>query len=316
MAAITYKAPAKVILSGEHAVVYGKPALICGLGKYMYVTVSDKGETDTQLLAGSKPVIEAVHTYLKKNYPDKQLKIPVISVKNDVPLGRGLGSSAAFAIALSAALLHYHLGEEPAKDTVNSLAYTAEKHFHGTPSGADNTTCCYGGLIYFRKEFEFLKTISALNAKLPEQIESRLLLIDSGKPVEPTSEMVKQVRIFYNEHPNEADEILCKIEKITKRLVVSVIKEDSKGFCEGLQENQKLLQELGVVSKKAEQLLEQLREYGTGKITGAGGNAEGSGYILFYAHDTAKTKTYLNENGIEYIPFIQDFHGVQYQKSL
>ncbi len=316
MPSISYKAPAKVILSGEHAVVYGKPALICGLGKYIYVTVSDSGETDSQLLEGSKPVIEAVSSYLQKKYPEKEFKVPFVSVKNDIPLGRGLGSSAAFAVALSAALLHYFLGEEPSKDTVNSLAYSAEKHFHGTPSGADNTTCCYGGLIFFRKEFEFLKTISALNAKLPEEIESKLLLIDTGKPEEPTSEMVKQVRIFYNKNPIEADEILCKIEKTTKRLVVSVIKEDTKAFREGLQENQNYLQQLGIVSEKAQKMLEQLKELGTGKVTGAGGKNDGAGFILFYAQDTQKTIEYLEKNGIEYIPFIQDFHGVQYQESV
>jgi len=315
MPSITYKAPAKVILSGEHAVVYGKPALIIGLGKYIVVTVCESGDSDPQLLEGSKPVIEAVHNYLQKKYPEKELKLPTITVQNDIPLGRGLGSSAAFAAALSGALLHYYLGEEPSKDTINSLAYIAEKHFHGTPSGADNTTCCYGGLIFFRKEFEFLKTISALHAKLPEIIESKLLLIDTGKPEESTMEMVKQVRIFYNANPLKTDEILNKMEKTTKRLVVSVIKEDVNGFCDSLKKNQSMLEELGVVSPRVSQIIEKLQEFGVGKITGAGGKANGSGFILFYAYDKDKTIRYLNNNIIPFIEFTQDFNGVQYQKS-
>jgi mevalonate kinase len=311
---VTYLTPAKVILSGEHAVVYGKPALTLALGKYIEVTVSEEGPSDADVEPFIKPVIETVHEYIKKEFPDTKLIQPSVTVVNAIPIGRGLGSSAAFAVGLSAALLHFYTGKEPDKNIVNTLAYKAEKHFHGTPSGADNTTCCFGGLIFFRKEFEFLKTISALNAKLPETIESHLILIDSGKPEEPTSEMVKQVRMFYNKYPEKAEEILGKIEKLTKRMVVAVVKEDAKSFQEILSENQKYLEMLDVVSDSTKALLKDLSSHGVGKVTGAGGKKNGSGYILFFAKDRKKTEELLGEHGIPFINFVQDFHGVHSQK--
>lgn len=315
MKSVTYLAPAKVILSGEHAVVYGKPALICGLGKYIEVTVSEEGTTDKEIEDFISPVLETIKEYLKKEKPELKLTKPVVNIVNAIPVGRGLGSSAAFAVALTAALLHFHTGKEPDKNIVNSLAYKAEKHFHGTPSGADNTTCCFGGLIFFRKEFEFLKTISALNSKLPDSIEQHLILIDSGRPEESTSEMVKQVRIYYNNNAEEADGILTKIEKVTKRMVVSVVKEDPKAFKEAIIENQSYLEKLGVVSDPTKELLKELSKFGVGKITGAGGKKEGSGYILFYADDRKKTEDFLDQYAIPFINFVQDFHGVHSQKS-
>lgn len=311
MRSVTYKAPAKVILSGEHAVVYGKPALISGLGQYITITVSDGKSDEGTISEIIQPVIEVVQKHLKNaSYPEVS-----ISFQNEIPIGRGLGSSAAGAVALTAALVHFYTGKAPEKDLINTLAYKAEKHFHGTPSGADNTTCCFGGLIFYRKEFEFLKTISALNCKLPEAIESKLFLIDTGKPLESTAEMVKQVSLFYNGNPAEADEILYKIEKTTKRMVVSVIKEDIEGFRKAIEENHNYLVQLGVVSQNAINLLSDLKEYGVGKITGAGGKKHGAGFILFLSVDPEKTQLFLQEKRIPFISFIQDFHGVQYQES-
>lgn len=314
MKSITYRAPAKVILSGEHSVVYGKPALIAGLGKYISVTISDsKTNNDHGKLTQS--IVNTAKEYVQKAYPSITLTDCSVIVSSEIPLGRGLGSSASLAVAICAALLHFYTGEEPDKNVVNTLAYKAEKLVHGTPSGADNTTVCFGGLIFFRKEFEFLKTISQLNSKLPKNIEDHLLLIDTGKPKETTGEMVKMVRIFYNEHAEEAELLLNKIEKITKRMVVSVVKEDASTFKEAITENQIYLEKLGVVSQSTIDLLKSLKKYGTGKVTGAGGKTDGSGYILFFADNRIEAEQYLQQQNIPFINFVQDFHGVQNQKS-
>ena len=225
-------------------------------------------------------------------------------------MGRGLGSSAALSVAFVACLLHFYTGNPAEKDLINSLAYQAEKHFHGNPSGADNTACTYGGLIFFRKEFEFLKTISALNCKLPANIEEHLFLIDTGKPAESTAEMVRNVGKLYNGKPKETDQTMYNIEKITKRLVVSVIKEDKGMFRDGIKENGKLLKQLGIVSTKTDAILNSLKSFGVGKITGAGGQKNGSGFILFYADNPEKLKAYMIKNSFNYYPFTQDYKGV------
>lgn len=308
MKAYSYRAPAKVILSGEHAVVYGKPALVSGLGLYCTITIHT-GKGKKSLDKHLQTIHDLVLTYLQKKSPVTKKDFR-LQIKNEIPVGRGLGSSAALSVAFIAALLHFYTGQEAEKELINSLAYQAEKHFHGNPSGADNTACCFGGLIYYRKEFEFLKTISALNSKLPKKFEEHLFLIDTGKPAESTAEMVKQVSQLYNKNPKGTDLTIYSIEKATKRLVVSVIKEDSEMFRASIQENGKLLMKLGVVPDRAARMLQSLQKYGVGKITGAGGSTTGGGFILFYATQPDELIEYFNKKEIVYYPFVQDYKGV------
>lgn len=310
MKRITYRAPAKVILSGEHAVVYGKPALISGFALYSEVSVEEHDTMSVPHVACTH-VDTIVKNYLRKKKKDFLERPFKVMFSMHIPLGRGLGSSASLSVSLAAALYEFYTDEEPEKDVVNSLAYQAEKEFHGKPSGADNTACCYGGLIFFRKEFEFLKTISALNFKLPEPFEQHLFLIDTGKPAEGTLEMVRSVGKLYNESPEETDTVLSKIEKVTKRMVVAIVKEDAAFFRSSIEENQQLLEQLGVVSSAATSLLEQLKPFGVGKITGAGGKSAGSGFMLFYADKPEELEAYLKEKEISYYQLVQDYKGLQ-----
>jgi len=277
---LKYSAPGRIILSGEHAVVYGKPALISAINLHLVFSVwEEKKEIqDNNIVFITKTVQE----YLKKK------KFPIIktdynySVQSTIPIGRGLGSSAAFSVASAAAFLEYFSGKQFEKEEINNIAYQIEKKFHSRPSGADTSTSCFGGLIYFRKEFEFLKTISNLHIKIPQKIENNLYLIDSGKPVESTSEMVDAVGRKYNKSSKVMNILFSEMEKTTKRLVVSLAKEDGVLFQKTIVENELLLEKIGVVSKQTKKLLFSLKQFGCGKVSGAGGRKKGSGYILFY----------------------------------
>jgi mevalonate kinase len=309
MRSISYRAPAKIILSGEHSVVYGKPALVSGFNLHCTITLH-AGKGKKKLDVHMQKIYDIVFAHLKKQTPKLEMKDFRLQISNEIPVGRGMGSSAALSVAFVAAILHFYTGKVPEKEVVNSLAYQAEKHFHGNPSGADNTACCYGGLIFYRKEFEFLKTISALNSKLPQNIERHLFLIDTGKAAESTAEMVRNVQKVYNTHPKETDQTLYALEKTTKRLVVSVIKEDPGMFRESIKENGKLLQKLKIISPRAEEALNRLRSFGVGKITGAGGLKNASGFILFYADNPEQLVHYMIKNSMNYYPFVQDYKGV------
>jgi mevalonate kinase len=309
---ISYSAPAKVILSGEHAVVYGKPALVCAIDKRLNFSVKEvekkKNNKDDVPIS---IIDQIVKKYLEKEKIDFRPKNFYYSIDSSIPIGRGLGSSAALSVAAAAALLKFYTGRDFDKETVNNLAYLAEKHFHKNPSGVDNTTSCFGGLIFYRKEFEFLKNISVLSFKIPKTIENNLFLIDSGKPKETTATMVELVKERYNQKPHLVEEMFEEIEKITKRITVALVKEDNHFFADNLFENQIRLELLGVVSKTAKQLLESLSQYGVGKITGAGGIKEGSGFILFYSFDNEKLIAYLEKNQINYFQFKGDFIGLK-----
>jgi mevalonate kinase len=82
-------------------------------------------------------------------------------------------------------------------------------------------------------------------------------------------------------------------------------------FAEAIQDNQKYLEDFGIVSKSTHTFMAELSDYGVGKVTGAGGFKDGSGMILFLAQDIQKTKEYLKLKNIEFVPFQQDFDGVK-----
>lgn len=308
---ITYKAPAKIILSGEHSVVYTKPAFVTAVDFHLQVSL-EEGTSSLQpshIQQAIDYIQKIVVQYLNKEHISADIRPFICSIDSQIPEGRGMGSSAAFCVALVSALLHFYTGREWDKQTISTLAYQSEKHFHGMPSGVDVSASCYGGLIFYRKEFEFLKTISALNFKIPQAFEQNLILIDTGAPAESTKEMVALVGKRYNKNPQEMDHTLSSIEKVTKRMVISIVKEDWNLFIDCIDDNQKLLVKLGIVSASTSQLLEQLQPYGKGKVTGAGGIKQGSGFILF-AVENKDIIGVLEKHNVSYLQFKQDFKGV------
>ncbi len=304
---ISYSAPAKVILSGEHGVVYGKPALASAINLRLTCTIEG---TATIKDKNIRFVTDQVKSYIRRNhnFPDKP--DPKVVVKSEIPSGRGLGSSAAYSVAVAAAVYEYYTGQAADKSIVNDIAYRIEKKFHTNPSGVDVSASCHGGLIYYRKEFEFLKTISALNIKIPKKIEDGLFLIDSGKPKESTAKMVQMVGKKYNGSPDAYRSYFENMERITKRMVVALVKEDSLLFVDSIKESQKILSKIGVVSEKAQNILKKLTPYGAGKITGAGGSQDGSGYILFFTAEPKELSVYLSDKNIRYIKFSSDYRGL------
>lgn len=310
---IIYSSPGKVILSGEHAVVWGKPAIVCAIDLRLKFTLweCDKKNVDKTMSLLSQKV---------KNYLEKQ-KIKYIDknfdfeINSQIPVRRGLGSSAALSAATSGAFLEFYTGRQFGNEIINNVAYQGEKYFHKNASGVDVAASCFGGLIYYRKEFDFLKNISALNFKIPRSIEDNLYLVDSGRSEESTAELVNSVGEAINKKPRFVEEVLNDIEKTTKRMVVSFIKEDAVFFQKSLVDNQIYLEMLGVVSGRAKKILKQLELYGVGKITGAGGQKKGSGYILFYPASPTKLKEYCEKEKLSYLKFKQSVGGVLKERS-
>lgn len=303
MKSICYSAPGKVILSGEHAVVYGKPALVCAIDKRLSITFTSTKKTEYK--DNIFPILEkSVIDFLKAKKEQILKKEYTYSVKSSIPIGRGLGSSAAYCSCISAGLLEIFTGREWSKEEVNMCAYQMEKYFHKNSSGVDTSTSIMGGLIFYRKEFEFLKTISSLPIKLPENFIRHLVLIDTGKPEESSGEIIQEVGRQFNSKGSNTEEVLNEIEKTTKRLIVSIMKEDVAFFKENIKQNEELLEKIKIVSPSTKKLLSQLADRGVGKVTGAGGYKNASGYILFYSDDINKL------SNITYEPFVPSYTGL------
>ncbi len=303
---ISFSAPAKIILSGEHSVVYGKPAFAAGIDKRLRVSIfGRKGFLPSQWSIVEKVVLE----YLSDNKIKFTKKSFSVRIESDIPKGRGLGSSAAFAVASTGAYIKFLSGRSFDKQTINNLAYKIEKEFHGRPSGIDNSTSCFGGLIFFRKEFEFLKVISRLNFKIPDSISNRLYLIDTGKPKESTKDMVEFVGRRFNKNPLKTRIILSEIERSTKQMVVSVVKEDQRLFAESVKKNHLLLDKLGVVSDWLKRRLSFLEKYGAYKITGAGSRKGPAGFVLFIDL-SGEGDSILKKTGFKYFRISFDNRGL------
>lgn len=261
--------PGKVILAGEHAVVYGKMALSASINKGVRARVVKRGVKNEVVrkaieVAGGEPQIE-------------------VEIESELPVGSGLGSSAAVAAATIGAV-RAHLNRPIDKDELFELTMECERIAHGNPSGIDPATVVYGGLIAFTKgqPFERLKIRKPI----------KLLLIETGKPSESTKEMVEMVA-----SKTDKDAIINEIGKLTERVRGKLVKGEEIG--EDLDQNGRLLEELGVVSEKAKSLSDELRRMGGKvKITGAGGVKTGSGMMMVAGRDLLKIKAWLDNRQI------------------
>lgn len=100
-------------------------------------------------------LVQAVRAflYLYLGLTNKASVWPALNVQvgSEFPHGAGLGSSAAFSVSLTAALMQAVTGRTPDKKTVSDWAFRCEHIFHGSPSGIDNSICSFGGAILFQK---------------------------------------------------------------------------------------------------------------------------------------------------------------------
>ncbi|MCR4305965.1 MAG: hypothetical protein NUV73_02690, partial [Candidatus Daviesbacteria bacterium] len=184
---IKVSAPGKIHLLGEHMVVYGKPAIIATVNLRITANILP-AKTKTRL----EEMQQVIEPIIKKELGIKTIPPYQLTITSQLPIGAGLGSSAAVSAACIAALLS-HLKIKWDLNLINKLAYEAEKVFHGNPSGGDNSTVVFGGLIWFRKESPDLKIIQPVPFTIPHKLAKNFVLINTGKPSETTKQMVELV---------------------------------------------------------------------------------------------------------------------------
>lgn len=282
----TVSVPGKIILMGEHAVVYGKPALIAAVDRRLRVTVSDSDRQEIISDEGKDYIkhIRAIvmhHFNIRENHPVK------IEVSPDIPAGYHLGSSAAVAAGVVGAL-SYHLRKAWNPTLINQRAYEAEKYIHQNASGVDPAAVVSGGLIWYRKELDFLRSIWQFPFGIPDALNN-FCLIDTGRPVESTGDMVAYVSAKRKVQSAKYEKLFTENEYQTKRVAVA-IKEGNEGELIGaIRAGERTLEDMGVVSKKVIPLIREIeKDGGVAKILGGGGRKEGVGFLLGYHHNPAK----------------------------
>jgi mevalonate kinase len=271
----TASTPGKIILFGEHAVVYGRPALAVPVTQvHVDVEVSDSDRpgiwinaADVNLhaelnsLPSNHPVASVVQNFFFSlgisPFPPLD-----INISSTIPVASGLGSGAAVSIALMRALssaVHHPLSD----GQVNAFAYEIEKLYHGTPSGIDNTVITYAMPVYFIKG----QPIETFKVGNPFTI----VIADTGKPA-PTKESVGDVRRLWMNDRARWETVFDKIGEIsfTARRAIEAGRWRLLG--EFMNENHALLQELTVSSRELDALIEVARKAGAlgAKLSGGG----------------------------------------------
>lgn len=281
---ITVSAPAKIHLLGEHAVVYGKPALLASIDKRIYVRIKNKESRIKNNIIidssyGDKLIKESIKVFQRAFSMDRIPPIE-IEVTSQIPVGSGLGSSAAVAAATIGALMK-SVKNIWNQVRINELTYEVEKIAHGNPSGADNTTVIMGGLVWYRREFDFLKSIWSLpvsSYKIP-----LFFLIDSGRPEESTKEMVGHVAKLYSRNKNKMEGLLNDQEFRTKKLLLALRSGNMSDMEDAIKSGERNLEKMQVVGDQTKKIIREVEKSGgAAKICGAGGRKKGSGIILCY----------------------------------
>ncbi|MEE9323781.1 MAG: mevalonate kinase [Candidatus Aenigmarchaeota archaeon] len=264
----------KVILFGEHFVVYGLPAIASGIDKSVKAGVEknengimfdDKNFNST--VSFEKQRDHILSRTFEKVFEYFGVKDVRITISGDVVPMAGMGYSAALAVAVIRALNEF-TGKGISNEEVNKLAYECEEVSHGTPSGIDNTCATYGKIIWFKKNEGGKNTIEPIDLK-----GSLLLVMGNTGKKGNTKELIESVRERKGREPGKYEEIFSRAEMLVKRAKERIISLDLKGWGELMDDNHSLLQEIGVSSPELDKLCGLAKENGAlgAKLTGAGG---------------------------------------------
>lgn len=260
---ITAKACAKIILFGEHAVVFGKPGIAVPVKKcYTLATISSEPfsyTTDKEL--NEEETIKMAKLFkllFSKLDTNKNLSA---HIESNIPVGCGMGSSASLSISLIRAFSNF-LSLNYDAEKINSLAFECEKIFHGNPSGLDNTVITYEMPVFYRrKKTEFFELKKPIH-----------LVIGNTGIKSSTKEAVEGVRKRYEKDERKYLHAFDEIEKITEDARESLEKGDIRKVGKLMSYNHKLLKELEVSSDALDGLVSKAIKAGAygAKLAGAG----------------------------------------------
>jgi len=305
----TVTTPAKIILCGEHSVVYGKLALAASVDLLTHINViiqpasSISIHLDTlefqwnvfpaDLLPASgrkagPQLVDHLKQMIDSQVADASIRASLLCIcylycslvtepvgltmriRSAIPVGAGLGSSAALSVAVSAAFhVIQHLASSDQQFvadevSVNRWAFHCEKLFHSTPSGIDNAVCTYGGIVKFQKEV-------VGSVAIPE---ARIILVNT-QVSRQTKLLVEAVRRKRDRFPSVVDPVLDAMDQLSHQLAQVVLLPPETNY-ESIQElvtmNQCLLASLGVSHPSLDHIHNVAKVHGqAAKLTGAGG---------------------------------------------
>jgi mevalonate kinase len=278
-------APGKMILFGEHSVVYGKPAVVLAIDRRAKV-IADKRKDkkifiDADNLGFSGYFEDDIyHAVRGKAWRGRNLAALNIATKKTmeylgvegganlkvrsmIPIAVGLGSSAAICVATVGAIERLYDANLKSEE-ISKIAFEGETIIHGSPSGVDNSVSTYAGILSYDKENGIKRH------KLERDIP---FIIGNSKKKRSTRKMVEDVAALRARNPKEVNAILDSMGIIAESGLDALKKADLGRIGDLMDLNHGLLSAIGVSTMKLEILCHTSRNNGAlgAKLTGAGG---------------------------------------------
>lgn len=276
---LAFSAPAKIILFGEHAVVYGQPAIAVPVSSLrvravvhpaasagILIRARDLGQ-EIRVLDAADPNEQSPLAWIAA-YTARALEQPALSgeidLKSDIPLASGLGSGAAISAVLVrsvAALGGVRLEDQ----AVNELVYQSEKIYHGNPSGVDNTVVVFERGLYFRRNYP--------HSFMTMRSNYRILIADTGIRAS-TKIAVDGVRRLFEQDRDHIEPVIQEIGIISAEARELLESQTGQHPALGalMSRNHALLQMLQVSSPELDQLVDAAQNAGAfgAKLSGGG----------------------------------------------
>lgn len=313
--ALTIRTPGKLILSGEHAVIYGNSALAMAINRYTETTISGQAQRDEKnilfnllnfryhqeyslsTLRRFKRGVQAkyqkflqgqygIRDVLKEPFEllqfavthfidNRKVNLPQgIEIRTDsnIPVGCGMGSSAAAIVSSMVAVARFSKLEMGLQNCYQ-LAWEAENMQHGHSSGVDVYLVLHGGCILFQKD----------GKKELRPVPTReFLLVNTGVPVVTTGECVSLTStVLKSDAP-----LLAEFAKVTENIDLALQKNNTSLLIDNIRHNHQLLSKIGVVPQKVQRFIAEVEAGGgAAKICGAGSvRGDSAGAVLVATH--------------------------------
>lgn len=283
--AVEATAPGKAILFGEHSVVYRGPAVVLAIDRRARVVVRKRDDDrvffDAMDLGFSGYFTGETYVPLQgESWRGKRLQAFLvaarktmehlgaesglgITLRSDIPVAAGLGSSAALSVATVASVGGL-LGGDLSQEKICELAYEGEKVVHGTPSGVDNNISTYGGVLRYEKDvgIERFELEGALPFVIGDTMRKR-----------STKRLVDRVRRLREREPELVEGVLDSIVRVSESGLAALKENDLRRLGDLMNVNHGLLSSLGVSIAKLDIMVHSSRGAGAygAKLTGAGG---------------------------------------------
>ena len=279
----TASAPGKVILIGEHFVVYGETALVMAINRYIQVSVETRTDSIIHISsslgasgffegnkfrseggAGSREILEPIRIAAETTMNSLNERYGLnIEVTSTIPMAVGLGSSGASAVATVAAVGRL-LGADLTKELIVDFSTEAERYVHVNPSGVDQSISTYGGVISYTKGGNI--SYLGLKSMIP-------IVIGNTGVIRNTGELVDNVRLKVERFSDVMDPLISVAGKLANLAIDALKRGDLDELGLLMDINHGLLTTLGVSSEALDRLVYVAKRGGAlgAKLTGAGG---------------------------------------------